>query len=207
MNVILLGPPGTGKGTQAELISEHYKIPHISTGDMFREIQKEDSELGKKVKDLIMGGKFVGDEITVEIVKKRINQKDCKNGFLLDGFPRTIPQAEALDKLTKIDHALLIRSSDDVIVKRLSSRRQCRKCNAIYGIDKKPENEGVCDKCGGELYQREDDKEEVIQKRLDTYREQTEPLIEYYTRKGIIAEVDGEQAIQKISESIQKILG
>ncbi|MBD3312834.1 adenylate kinase [Candidatus Woesearchaeota archaeon] len=206
MNIILLGPPGTGKGTQAELIEKEYNIPHISTGDMFREIQKEDSELGRKVKDLIENGKFVSDDVTVEIVRQRLDKADCKEGFLLDGFPRTIPQAEALDGITEIDKVILIKSSDEVIIRRLSSRRQCSNCNAIYGIDKPSKEQGKCDKCGGELYQRDDDKEEVIQKRLDTYRQQTAPLIDFYSKKGILAEVDGEQKISKIFDDIKQIL-
>lgn len=206
MKLILLGSPGTGKGTQAELITQKYRIPHISTGDLFRENIANGTELGKKAKVFIDEGKLVPDEITIGMFRDRIAKPDCKKGFILDGFPRTLPQAEALDDIAEIDKALLIKSSDSIIIKRLSARRQCRKCNAIYGLDKPPMKKGICDKCRGELYQRDDDKEEVIRKRLETYRKQTEPLVDHYSKKGILAEIDGEQPIQKIFEDVVKAL-
>ena len=203
MKIILLGPPGTGKGTQAELIAKEYGIPHISTGDMFREAIAKGTELGRMAKELTDQGKFVPDEITIGLVKERLAKPDCRKGFILDGFPRTIPQAEALDRITKIDSTILLESSDEIIIKRLSSRRQCRKCNAIYGLEKRPKKEGVCDKCRGQLYQRDDDREEVIKKRLEVYNKQTAPLIGYYKKKGILEKSDGQQEIKMIFEDIK----
>ncbi|MCX6706674.1 MAG: adenylate kinase [Candidatus Woesearchaeota archaeon] len=206
MKIILLGPPGTRKGTQAERIVKKYGIPHISTGDMFREAIAKGTELGRMAKGILDQGKFVPDKITIGLVKERLSKPDCKKGFILDGFPRTIPQAEALDKMIKLDKAVLLESSDDIIIKRLSSRRQCRKCNAIYGIDMPPKKKGVCDKCGGQLYQRDDDREEVIRKRLETYNKQTAPLIECYKKKGILAKINGQQTIEKIFEDVVEAL-
>ncbi len=204
--LVFMGPPGTGKGTQAELAEKEYGIPHVSTGDMFREIQKEDTELGRKVREVIGKGGFMPDEVTVEIVRQRLGKDDCKKGFILDGFPRTVSQAEALEGITDIDNVIFISSSDDVIIKRLSSRRQCSKCGAIYGIENPPKKVGVCDKCGGELYQRDDDMEETIKKRLDEYRSKTAPLIEHYRKKGILHEINGEQPIDDIFKDIKQAI-
>ncbi|MBW2999181.1 adenylate kinase [Candidatus Woesearchaeota archaeon] len=206
MRLILLGPPGTGKGTQASRLIEKYGIPTISTGEIFRQAFKQGTELGKKAKEYTSKGLLVPDEIVLGIVEERLKQDDCKKGFIFDGFPRTIAQAEALDKITEIDRVIDITSSEEIIIKRLSSRRQCRECSAIYGINIPSKQEGVCDKCGGELYQRDDDKEEAVKKRLDVYKKQTEPLIEYYRKKGKLVQVDGEQELQKIFDDIVKAL-
>ena len=203
MNIILLGPPGTGKGTQAQMMKEHYKIPHISTGDMLREAVAKKTDIGLKAKQIMDAGQLVPDDIIIKIVRERISQKDCKNGFLLDGFPRTIPQADSLDKITKIDHVVEIVSSDNIIVKRLTARRQCSKCNTIFGLDIPPKKKGICDRCGGELFQRDDDKEQTIRKRLASYRKNTLPLIEYYKAKGDLVSVDGEKPIPRIFEEIK----
>lgn len=201
MNLILLGPPGTGKGTQAEKLSEKLGIPHISTGDLFRELAAEGNPLGVEARDKYWGkGNLVPDDVTIKLAEERLSKADCKKGFILDGFPRTIPQAQALDKITAIDYVIDIESSDRTIIKRLTNRRQCSKCKKIYGIDVPPKQEGTCDECGGKLIQRDDDKEEVVKDRLNVYRKQTKPLIRYYRHKVKI--VDGEQPIQKILDDI-----
>ncbi len=208
MNLILLGPPGTGKGTQAERLSKKLNIPHISTGEMFRQLAAECNPLGVKAKDDYWGkGNLVPDDITIKLVEERLAKDDCKNGYILDGFPRTIPQAKALDKITSIDSVLDIESSGEVIIKRLTSRRQCVKCKKIYGIDVPPRHEGICDECGGKLEQRDDDKEEVIRERLEVYKKQTLPLTDYYHRQGKLIKINGEQPIQKILEDILKAVG
>lgn len=190
MKLIFLGPPGSGKGTYASRVAPVLKIITISTGELFREIMKQGTEIGLKAKSFIDQGKLVPDEITVEILKQRIKQKDAKNGFILDGFPRTIPQADALEKIVKIDAVINIFVPDDILIARLTSRRQCRKCSEIYNIlNIRPKKEGICDKCGGELYQRDDDKIEVIKKRLDVYKNQTKPLIDYYRKKELIIDI------------------
>ena len=184
MNLILLGGPGAGKGTQAKLIVEEYKIPQISTGDMLREAVKQGTELGKKAKEYMDKGELVPDEIVIGIVRDRLKQPDCEKGFILDGFPRTIAQAEALDKMLdeigkKIDAVINIYVPEEEIVKRIVNRRTCKKCGAIYHLIYSPPKESnKCDKCGGELYQRDDDKEETVRERLRVYKQQTEPLIE-----------------------------
>jgi adenylate kinase len=203
----MLGMPGSGKGTQAKMIAERYKIPQISTGDMFRAISKENSKLGKKIKSIIDSGILVSDDLTFNVLKKRLEKPDCKKGFILDGYPRNINQAKLLDKLTKINFIIYIALTDKTVIKRLTSRRTCRKCGAIYNlISKTPKKEGICDKCGGELYQREDDKEEAVKKRLQVYKNETEPLVNYYKKKGILHEINGEQGIGKIFEDIVRIL-
>ncbi|MBU2589667.1 MAG: adenylate kinase [Nanoarchaeota archaeon] len=205
MNAIFLGPPGTGKGTQAERISVELGIAHISTGEMFRQLANEGNPVGVEAKEKYWGkGNLVPDDLTIKLVKERLAKEDCKKGFILDGFPRTIPQAEALDKITKISKVIDIESSEEIIIKRLSNRRQCSKCKKIYGIDVPPKKEGICDICQGKLIQRDDDREEVIRDRLKVYEKQTKPLIKYYKEKLIT--VDGEQPIDKIKQDIIKAI-
>lgn len=207
MNLIFLGPPGTGKGTQAERISAELKIAHVSTGEMFRQLADEGNKLGVEARDKYWGkGNLVPDDITIGLVKERLAKPDCKNGFILDGFPRTIPQAEALEKIVKIDYVIDIESSDAIIIKRLTSRRQCENCKKIYGIDVPPKLEGICDICGGKLYQRDDDKESVIRERLRIYNLQTKPLIEFYKSRGLLRIVNGENPIEQIKADILKIV-
>ena len=211
-NIILLGPPGTGKGTQAERMAEHLKVPHISTGDMFRQLASENDTLGLEAKEKYWGkGLLVPDDITIGLVRIRLSKPDCRDGFILDGFPRTIPQAEALEGLLgemgkELDHVIEIQSSEEVIVKRLTSRRQCTKCKKIYGIDVPPKVNGKCDADGAPLYHRDDDKEEVIVGRLEVYRAQTAPLIDFYTKKDKLTAVDGEQPIDKILKDILDVV-
>lgn len=203
MNLIFLGPPGTGKGTQAERVSKELNIAHISTGEMFRQLADEGNPLGVEAKEKYWGkGNLVPDDITIKLVKERLSKDDCKKGFILDGFPRTVPQAKALDDIVDVDHVIDIESSEEIIIKRLTSRRQCMDCKKIYGIDVPPKKEGICDECGGQLYQRDDDREEVIRERLNVYEKQTKPLIKYYEAQGILKTVDGEQPVQKIKEDI-----
>ncbi len=210
MRLMLLGPPGAGKGTQAESISKEFDIPHISTGDIFRENIKQGTELGRKAQSYMNQGLLVPDDLVVDLVKDRLLKEDCKKGFLLDGFPRTIPQADALDaELSKmerkLDRAINIQVKKEVLIERAVGRRVCKVCGAAFHIKFKPsEIEGVCDRCGGELQQRKDDLEETVIKRIEVYLEQTEPLIEYYSQKGILMNIDGEQEIQTVFEAIIK---
>lgn len=213
MKIIMLGAPGAGKGTQAKKLSAEYGIPHISTGDIFRANIKNETELGKKAKGYMDQGLLVPDELVVDLVADRIVQEDCKNGFVLDGFPRTIPQAEALDKAldnmgTAIDYAIDVDVPDEAIVKRMSGRRACVKCGATYHIVHiAPKVEGVCDVCGSELILRADDEPDTVLKRLGVYHEQTQPLIEYFSGKGILKSVDGQQDIDVIFKAICDIVG
>ena len=190
-NFIFLGPPGAGKGSLAVKVAADYKIPHISTGDIFRANIKAQTPLGVKVKAIIDSGSLVSDELTFELVKDRLAQDDCKNGYILDGFPRTIPQAEMLEGLVSNVKVVNFEIKDEIVIKRLSTRRVCKACGANYNVlTLKPKVEGICDKCGGELYQRDDDKQESILHRMDVYREQTEPLINFYKEKGKITDLD-----------------
>ena len=213
MRLIMLGAPGAGKGTQAARIAEELKIPHISTGDIFRANIKNGTELGKKAKSYMDAGKLVPDELVCDLVADRIAKDDCKEGFILDGFPRTIPQAEALDKAvdalgTGIDFAVNIDVPDESIVRRMGGRRACVGCGATYHIKyNPPKTENICDVCGKELILRDDDKPETVQTRLNVYHEQTQPLIDYYTKKGIIATVDGTQSMDDVFAGILKGIG
>ena len=190
-NFIFLGPPGAGKGSLAVKVAEDYKIPHISTGDIFRANIKAQTPLGVKVKAIIDSGALVSDELTFELVKDRIAQDECKNGYILDGFPRTIPQAEMLESLVSDIKVVNFEIQDEIVIRRLSTRRTCKACGANFNVlTLPPKVEGVCDKCNGELYQRDDDKQESIMNRMEVYREQTEPLINFYKEKGKITDLD-----------------
>jgi adenylate kinase len=213
MKIIMLGAPGAGKGTQAKQIAGKYNIPHISTGDIFRANIKNNTELGQKAKTYMDQGLLVPDELTCDLVVDRIQQDDCVNGFVLDGFPRTIPQAEALENaLAKLnesmDFAIDVDVPDENIVNRMSGRRACLKCGATYHIVSiPPKKEGICDNCGSELVIRDDDKPETVQKRLNVYHEQTQPLIDFYSNKGILKSVDGTQPMDRVFADIVNILG
>ncbi|SFR64190.1 adenylate kinase [Anaeromicropila populeti] len=213
MKIIMLGAPGAGKGTQAKKIADKYNIPHISTGDIFRANIKNGTELGIKAKTFMDQGLLVPDELVVDLVVDRVAQDDAKNGYVLDGFPRTIPQAEALDKALaaigeKVDFAINVEVPDENIVNRMAGRRACLNCGGTYHIVHIPTKvEGICDACGGTLVLREDDKPETVQKRLTVYHEQTQPLIDYYTVKGILVEVDGTKDMSEVFEAIVKVLG
>ncbi len=203
MNVVLLGSPGVGKGTYAKRISKIYGIPQISTGDMFREAIKNKTKIGLKAKGYMDKGELVPDDVTIGIVKEKLKKNDCKNGFMLDGFPRTIAQADALSDIIDIDKVLDFTASEQVIIDRLSGRRICKSCGAIYHIRNIiPKVKGVCDKCGGKIYQRDDDKPESVKKRLDVYKKQTEPLIEYYTKKGILRSINADWPIEQVDNVI-----
>ncbi|MBW2983852.1 adenylate kinase [Candidatus Woesearchaeota archaeon] len=207
--IIFLGPQGAGKGTIASIIKEKHKLAHISTGDIFREAINNKTELGLKAKEYIDKGNLVPDDVVIGMVKERISKPDCANGFILDGFPRTIPQAEALDKELEIDSVIVLNVPKELTLRRLSGRRQCRKCNTVYNIypecNPNPKVPGKCDKCGGELYQRDDDKEEAIKERLKEYHEKTEPIIEYYGDK--VKTIDAAQELNKIAEDTEKAIG
>ena len=213
MKIIMLGAPGAGKGTQAKKIAAKYDIPHISTGDIFRANIKNGTELGNKVKTYMDQGLLVPDELVVDLVVDRVQQDDCKNGYVLDGFPRTIPQAEALDKALaalgdKVDYAIDVNVPDENIVNRMGGRRACVGCGATYHLVYAPtKTEGICDVCGKELILRDDDKPETVQKRLNVYHEQTQPLIDYYTNAGILKTVDGTVDINDVFAAIVEILG
>lgn len=201
MNLILLGAPGAGKGTQAEVICEHLSIPAISTGNIIREALRNESELGLKAKKYIDAGALVPDEVVIEIIRERLKEDDCKNGFILDGFPRTVPQAEALDKMgVVIDKVIDIEVADQKICERLSGRRVCKNCSASYHTLYKPSADGqTCDKCGGELICRKDDHPDTVLERLKVYHEQTEPLISYYKSRGKLVIVEGQEEVKDTS--------
>ena len=213
MKIIMLGAPGAGKGTQADKICAKYNIPHISTGDIFRANIKNNTELGQTGKSYMYKGDRVPDELVVDRVVDRIKADDCTNGYVLDGFPRTIPQAEALDAALaaindKVDYAINVEVPDENIINRMSGRRACVACGATYHIVHIPTKvEGVCDKCGAELILRDDDKPETVKNRLNVYHEQTQPLIDYYTAKNVLHEVDGTKAMEDVFSSIVSILG
>lgn len=213
MRIVLLGPPGAGKGTQAKLIVQKYNIPHISTGDIFRKNIKEMTPLGIKAKEYIDKGQLVPDELTVEIVKDRIKEDDCKNGFLLDGFPRTVAQADALNDVlnslgTKLDHVININVDENNLIVRLTGRRVCPKCGASFHVAfNPPKVEGICDYCGAQVVQRADDSEETVKNRLSVYYKQTQPLIDYYTKNGLIRNINGEQEINEVFKEICDVLG
>ena len=208
MKLILLGAPGAGKGTQAEILCERLNIPTISTGNMIREAMKSGTEMGLKAKEYAENGKLVPDEVVIGIVDERLRKEDCANGFILDGFPRTIPQAEALDRMgIIIDRVVDINVPDEVITRRVSGRRACLDCGSTYHIDtKKPNVEGICDRCGSTLVQRKDDLPETVLERLHVYHAQTEPLRDYYAAAGKLLVVDGQQGIQEIAEQTLELL-
>ena len=213
MKIIMLGAPGAGKGTQAKKIAEKYQIPHISTGDIFRANIKNGTELGKKAKTYMDQGLLVPDELVVDLVVDRVGQDDCKNGYVLDGFPRTIPQAEALDAALeklgeKMDYAINVDVPDENIISRMGGRRACVGCGATYHVAyNPPKTENICDSCGEKLILRDDDKPETVKKRLDVYYEQTQPLIDYYKKAGILRDVDGTVDMEDVFKAIVGILG
>ncbi|MBD5462494.1 MAG: adenylate kinase [Lachnospiraceae bacterium] len=213
MKIIMLGAPGAGKGTQAKMIADKYNVPHISTGDIFRANIKNGTELGMEAKKYMDQGLLVPDELTVKILLDRVAQDDCKNGYVLDGFPRTIPQAQVLDKALseindKIDYAINVDVPDENIIKRMGGRRACLSCGATYHIEHiPPKKEGICDTCGKELVLRDDDKPETVGNRLDVYHKQTQPLIEFYSAKGILKTVDGTVDMKDVFSAIESILG
>ena len=213
MNLVLMGLPGAGKGTQAEKIVEKYNIPHISTGDMFRAAIKEGTELGLKAKSFMDKGELVPDEVTIGIVRERLSKDDCKKGFLLDGFPRTVAQAEALENILSelkrpIDYVINVDVDKDILMERLTGRRICKECGATYHlVFNPPAKEDVCDRCGGELYQRADDNAETVQNRLDVNLKQTKPLLSFYEDKGTLRNINGQQDIKVVFEDIDTLLG
>lgn len=213
LNIVLLGPPGAGKGTQAERIVEKYGIPQISTGDIFRANIKNNTELGQKAKSYMDKGELVPDELVVDLVKDRLEQDDCKEGFMLDGFPRTVFQAEELDKIMaakniSINSVLNIDVEAQKLIDRIAGRRVCKACGATYNVNTKPTKaEGVCDACGGEVYQRADDNRETVENRINVYFSQTAPLIDYYKKAGVIADINGDQDMAAVFAEITKVLG
>jgi adenylate kinase len=212
MRIILMGPPGAGKGTQADLLLQKYGIAHISTGDMFRKAVREGTALGLEAKKYMDGGQLVPDRVTIGIVKERLAEKDCQAGFLLDGFPRTIPQADALEKTLQelglvLDGVVNIVVEREVLIKRLTGRRVCRSCGATFHVLYKPSLSGDrCQHCGGELYQRSDDSEATVMNRLDVYTAQTQPLADYYRQKGLLLNINGDQPVEEVNREIIKAL-
>ena len=205
MNIVILGSPGVGKGTYTRVLSQKYGIPTISVGDFFRKAIKDETALGKRTKQYVSKGDLVPDEIVIDLVKIRLEEDDCKNGFILDGYPRTVPQAEAMMKFKKIDIALNFIAPDEVITSRIGGRRICNNCGAIYHLKNVPPKvESICDKCGGELIQREDEKPEVVKNRLEIYRKQTKPVTDYLRKKGLIADIDGNYPIEKMDKIIDQ---
>ena len=213
LTLILMGPPGAGKGTHAKWISTEYKLPHISTGDMFREAMASGSELGNKIKDIVNGGGLVSDELTCELVKERLSRPDCANGYLLDGFPRTIPQAEALKKFgpeigREVNLVIDIECPSEVLVSRIAGRRVCPKCGASFNVNTmKPKKEGVCDYCGTPLIQRKDDNVDSFKVRLENYYKSTEPLLDYYKKEGLLHSFDGTLSLLNMQSELLALLG
>ena len=213
LNIILMGPPGAGKGTHAKWISTEYKLPHISTGDMFREAMASGSELGNKIKDIVNGGGLVSDELTCELVKERLSRPDCANGYLLDGFPRTIPQAEALKKFgpeigREVNLVIDIECPSEVLVSRIAGRRVCPKCGASFNVNTmKPKKEGICDYCGTPLIQRKDDNVDSFKVRLENYYKSTEPLFDYYKKEGLLHSFDGTLSLLNMQSELLALLG
>ncbi|MDY6794484.1 MAG: adenylate kinase [Actinomycetota bacterium] len=212
MNMVLLGPPGAGKGTQAERISDLYGIPHISTGDIFRENIKKGTPLGLKAKEYMDKGELVPDELVIDIVEDRLSRPDCEKGFILDGFPRTVAQADALklilsDMGRPLDDVLNIQVPDKTVMDRLTARRTCRSCGTIFHLRfNPPEREGICDACGGALYCRDDDSDETVKARLEEYKAKTQPLIDYYREEGLLRDIDGDCGMEEVMEAVREVL-
>ena len=212
MNLVLMGLPGAGKGTQAEKIVEKYGIPHISTGDMFRAAMKDETELGLKAKSFMDKGELVPDEVTIGIVRERLSKDDCEKGFLLDGFPRTVPQAEALESILsdlqkKLDYVINVQVDQEILMERLTGRRICKSCGATYHlVFNPPANPDTCDRCGGELYQRADDNEATVKNRLDVNIKQSQPLLDFYESKGYLKNFNGQQDISKVFSDLDELL-
>lgn len=205
MNIVILGPPGVGKGTYAGFLSDKFCIPKISVGDLFRKAIKDETPLGKKIRNYVSSGDLVPDEIVIELVKNRLQNDDCRMGFLLDGYPRTVAQAEAMEKFKKIDVALNFVAPDEIIMSRIGGRRTCSKCGAVYHIKNiPPKVEGICDRCGGRLIQRSDEKPEVIKNRLVVYREKTKPVVDYLRKKGLLVDIDAHYDIGDIGKIISQ---
>jgi adenylate kinase len=203
MNILILGSPGVGKGTYASFLSKKYKIPHISTGELLRETVENKTEIGKKAEKYMNEGELVPDKIVIQLMKERLEKEDCEHGFLLDGFPRTIAQAKAMEKLKKIDKVLNFVASEDIIMDRLSGRRTCRECGSTFHVKNRPPKvSGICDNCGGELYQREDEKPEAIKKRMKEYDKKTKPLIDYYKKRSLLANIDANPPIEEVEKVI-----
>ncbi|MEA3494220.1 MAG: adenylate kinase [Candidatus Margulisiibacteriota bacterium] len=213
MILVFLGPPGSGKGTQAKNLAEKHSLPHISLGDILREEVRKGSEIGKRAKELMNAGRLVPDELTIELTRQRVAQPDCKNGFILDGFPRSDIQAEALDKIFEeqklnLDKVVYFDVSEDLVVERLSGRRSCKACGAVYHVKfKLPKTEGKCDACGGDLYQRKDDEESSVRTRFEVYQKQTKPLIDLYQSKQKLVSIDAGQGIRQVFTSLENVLG
>ena len=213
-NIMFIAPPAAGKGTQSEIFSKKYKLPHISTGDIFREIAREDSEVGAYIRETLKNGDLVKDEITYQLIEDRLKKDDCKNGFIIDGFPRNLDQANEYDKILErlnyeVGNVILIDIDKEILEKRITGRRLCEKCGAIYNINDEnmtPKVESVCDQCGGKLYQRSDDNLESFQTRYQTYLDKTEPIIDHYKKQGVLKVVDGNDTIDNIFKQIDKII-